>query len=153
MRDVVGYEGKYAVDEDGIVWSLNYNRTGKKRALKAALNSHGYLVVCFYKNGKKMKSVHRLVAEAYLPNYSEDLQVDHIDNMRTNNCLGNLRMVTCQQNQFNRPKVKGYSWHKNKNKWMARIDLNGKKHHLGYFNNEDDARQAYLKAKEIYHKI
>ena len=153
MRDVVGYDRKYAVDEDGTVWSLNYKRTGKTRALKAALNSHGYLLVNLSKNGKvKMKSVHRLVAEAYLPNYSEDLQVDHIDNVRSNNCLSNLRMVTHQQNSFN-TNAKGYCWDKKAKKWKAGIKINGKQHHLGYFNNEDDARSAYLKAKENMHKI
>ena len=35
MKEIVGYEGKYAVDSEGIVYSLNYRRTGKTKALKA----------------------------------------------------------------------------------------------------------------------
>ena len=154
MRDVVGFEGHYAVDEDGIVYSLNYRRSGKTRALKVCKGSTGYFHVSLHKNGKqKTKKVHRLVAQAYLENYSEDLQVDHIDRVRTNNCLDNLRMVTGQQNRFNRSKIKGYTWDKLAKKWRAYIYLNKKKHHLGFFDNEDDARRAYLDAKEIYHKI
>ena len=154
MKEIIGYEGKYAVDSEGTVWSLNYSRTGKTRALKAGKGNHGYLVVGLSKNGKaRTKKVHRLVAQAYLDNYSDDLQVDHIDNVKTNNCLSNLRMVTSQQNHFNRSKAKGYYWNKEKKKWMAYICLNGKSKHLGYFVNEHDAHQAYLDAKEIYHII
>jgi hypothetical protein len=152
MRDIIGYEGKYAVDSQGTVWSLNYLRTGKTRALKHFRHRDGYLMVSLSKDGKvKTKKIHRLVAEAYLDNYSDVLQVDHIDNVRTNNCVNNLRMVTSQQNHFNRTNTKGYYWNKKKKKWLAQIGINGKQHHLGYFVNEDDARQAYLDAKEKMH--
>jgi hypothetical protein len=62
-------------------------------------------------------------------------------------------MVTSQQNNFNRSEAKGYYWNKKNKKWKAYIFLNGKLHHLGYFVNEDDARQAYLDAKEKMHII
>ena len=45
------------------------------------------------------------------------------------------------------PTVKGYSWDNQKKKWKARIKIKQKLHHLGYFDNETDAHQAYLKAK------
>ena len=154
MKDIVGYEGQYAVDSEGIVYSLNYRRTGKTKALKAVEAGAGYFRVGLCMNGKvKRYYNHRLVAQAYLDNYSEDLQVDHIDCDKTNNCLSNLRMVTNQQNMFNNPKAKGYYWHKANKKWMAYIALNGKQHYLGYFDNEQDARQCYLDAKEKMHKI
>jgi hypothetical protein len=62
-------------------------------------------------------------------------------------------LVTPQQNLFNNHKALGYCWHKQKNKWMAQIQLDGRHINLGYFVNEEDARNAYLDAKLKYHKI
>ncbi len=153
MIDIKGYEGKYAVDEDGNVWSKNYRRTGRTQKLKPGINTWGYPHVAFFKDGKrKAKTVHRLVAQAYLPDYCEELDVDHIDRDKTNNNFSNLRMVTTQQNAFN-TKAKGYYWHKHSQKWMAQIKKGGKSHFLGLFDKEEDAHQAYLDAKEIYHTI
>jgi len=45
------------------------------------------------------------------------------------------------------PTVKGYSWDNQKNNWKARIKINQRIRHLGYFDNENDAHEAYLKAK------
>ena len=152
MKDIIGYEN-YAVDEDGNVWSLNYRRTGMTQKLKPGINSNGYLHVILCKDGKrKTVKVHRLIAQAYLSDFCKELDVDHIDRDRLNNNLSNLRMVTTQQNMFN-TKAKGYYWNKRDQKWLAQIKLDGKKHHLGLFDKEEDARQAYLKAKEIYHKM
>ena len=78
--------------------------------------------------------------------------IDHEDRNKTNNNINNLRVVTNQQNHFNR-NCKGYSWYKQSQKWMAYITVNGKRKHLGYFLLEEEARQAYLEAKKIYHKI
>lgn len=151
MRDVVGYNGEYSVDEAGNVFSLKF---GKCRKLKAILNSGGYYIVNLWKNEKKKTHyVHRLIAQAFLEDYSEDLQVDHIDGCRNNNQISNLRMVTCQKNQWNHTKAKGYCWHKNKGKWYARIALNSKNKNLGFFDTEQEARDAYLEAKKIYHII
>ena len=150
MREIVGYEGQYSIDSEGTVWSLKY---GKMKKLKATCNGNGYMRLNLSKDGKiKKYYIHRLLAEAYLPDFCEDLQVDHIDRDRTNNCISNLRMVTHQQNMFN-TNAKGCYFYKNRNKWHARIRVNDKMHHLGYFESEDDARQAYLKAKENMHKI
>lgn len=148
--DIPGYEGMYAVDEMGNVYSLEY---GKGRKLRPGINSVGYLTVKLFKD-KKQKNfkVHRLVAKAFLSNYSEALQVDHIDQNRINNKLSNLRMVTNQENAFNN-NAKGYVWDKEKSKWKAYIRKDYKLKHLGYFDKEDDAREAYLAAKQIYHVI
>lgn len=66
---VKGYEGLYEVSDWGHVRSLNYGRTGKTRLLRPAKNTFGYLQVGLRKDGEiKMKTVHRLVAEAFVPN-------------------------------------------------------------------------------------
>ncbi len=79
--------------------------------------------------------------------------IDHIDGNRSNNKIDNLRDVTSQQNHWNRTTAKGYSWDKSANKFCAHIGINGKRKHLGLFHTEQEARNAYLKAKETYHVI
>jgi hypothetical protein len=78
--------------------------------------------------------------------------IDHINRDSLDNRIENLRVLTNQQNQFNR-NAKGYSFHKRNNKWQTRIVINGKYKYLGYFDKEQDAAIAYLKAKEIHHKL
>ena len=80
-------------------------------------------------------------------------QIDHINGVRDDNRMENLRAATNQINSFNRRKVVGYSWSKDKKKWHAKIKLNGITHNLGFYDNQHDARQAYLKAKQKYHKV
>jgi hypothetical protein len=78
--------------------------------------------------------------------------LDHINRDRCDNRICNLRIVNHQENQFNR-NDKGYCWHKLRKKWMSSIKVNKQQIHLGYFNTEDEARNAYLIAKEKYHII
>jgi len=78
--------------------------------------------------------------------------IDHINNNSVDNRIENLRILTHQQNQWN-TNAKGYHWFNRDNNWRANIKINGKTKHLGYFDNEEDAHQAYLNAKEIYHKL
>ena len=62
----------------------------------------------------------------------------------------NLRIVTPQQNNLNISNVKGYSLENGK--YRPSISVNYKTIHLGSYDNEEDARQAYLDAKKIHHK-
>jgi hypothetical protein len=74
------------------------------------------------------------------------MEIDHINGIKTDNRIENLRLVTHQQNSFNRSRLnaKGYSWNKVAQKWQATITANGKNKYLGLFANEEDARKAYL---------
>ena len=64
--------------------------------------------------------------------------------------MNNLRIVSNQQNQFNK---QGKGYYHIDNRWRAIIRFNNKNIHLGYFNTKEEAHQAYLKAKEKYHII
>ena len=80
-------------------------------------------------------------------------QGDHRNHDTLDNQRSNLRVVTCQQNHFNRKDSKGYYWNKAAKKYRAQIMVNGKHIHLGYFLTTKDARNAYLQAKKQYHII
>ena len=147
MQQIPGYPD-YACDEQGNIYSLKFN---KIRKIKASDNGHGYLRVSLCVNGTtRHHRVHRLIAKTFLKDYSEDLEVDHIDRCSTNNSLDNLRMVTRSENQQNN-NAKGYSWYERTQKWRAQIKINGKLIHIGYYDTEEEAREAYLLGKQKYH--
>ena len=77
---------------------------------------------------------------------------DHKNHNTLDNREMNLKIVNHQQNQFNRRNVKGYYWHKKTKKYLARIVVNYKIIHLGYFNKSEEAHNAYLEAKKKYHR-
>jgi hypothetical protein len=76
--------------------------------------------------------------------------VDHIDGNRLNNAFGNLQLLSNKDNIRKSKKGKGYTYHKRSGKYMARIRVDGKLIHLGYFSTEEEARKAYLAARIKY---
>ena len=95
-KDKKDYEGHYQVSNFGRVKSIKF---GKERILKPVTNSSGYLLVELYKNNiKKKYSVHRLVAEAFIPNPYNLPQVNHKDENKLNNNVDNLEWCTNEYN-------------------------------------------------------
>jgi hypothetical protein len=147
LKDVEGYEMLYAVSDCGKVFSYK-----RGRYLKPGTDKEGYLLVALFKNNeRKTSKVHRLVAETFLEADNQRNQVDHIDGNKTNNNISNLRWVTHSENNQNKRTTKGYTFYRRFNKWLAQICVNKKPIFLGYHDNEEEARQAYLDAKKIYH--
>lgn len=98
-KDIEGYCGCYQVSNFGNVKSLNYMHTGREKILKVEKTKCGYLRVIFCKDGKiKRFSVHRLVAQAFIPNPYNLPQVNHIDENKTNNIVSNLQWCSSQYN-------------------------------------------------------
>ena len=91
-RDIAGYEGLYQVSNFGRVKSLNYNHTiGKERILKPSITKRGYLMVVLFKNKKgKTFLIHRLVAQAFIPNPNNYPCVNHKSEIKTQNNVENL---------------------------------------------------------------
>lgn len=85
--------------------------------------------------------------------FGDKRQADHRNHDTLRNCRSNLRIVTHQQNVWNRKNPKGYYWQKVAKKYHALIQVNNKKIYLGLFDVAEDARNAYLKAKEKYHRV
>ena len=142
----------YEVSDLGRVRSLKY---GKAKVLKLG-DCRGYCIVNIRIKGvRKTKTVHRLVAAVFLG--ASDLHIDHIDMVKTNNCLTNLRYCTHRENDTYRSLSSktssiytGVSWHKKSGKWQSSIRVHQKSLHLGFFDDERTASQAYQNALKIH---
>jgi hypothetical protein len=125
----------------------------KNTLLSVRYDDKGYKRVNLYNsNVEHSKFVHRLIADAFIPNPRNLPFVDHIDRVRDNNDISNLRWVTRQENAFN-TKCKGVYFDKNAKKFRARIGVDKKRINLGIYDTEDEARSAYLAAKQTLHII
>ena len=99
-RDIKGYEGLYQVSNLGRVRSLNCRgHKGCIGILTPRLDGKGYEMVALYKEGKARNiKVHRLVAQAFIPNPNNYPQVNHKDENKTNNDVKNLEWCTNEYN-------------------------------------------------------
>lgn len=114
------------------------------------IKSSGY---CAKNSSTKMGKRKTLLMHRIILNPPDYMQVDHINGNPLDNRKCNLRIVSNQQNSFNRTKIKGYYYKKQAKKWQSQIMLNDKKIYIGLFDTEEEARNAYLEAKKIYHTI
>ena len=110
-----------------------------------SLDKAGYL--CIRVHGKTYKA-HRL-AWLYVHGNMPAGEVDHINGVKADNRIENLRDVTKSANQQNRRFVRGYS--KDGNRWKAQIRFGGRWKHLGCYETEQEAHAAYLAAKAEVH--
>ena len=132
-----------------------------KSGMKAgALDGQGYIHIGF--EGKKYKA-HRI---AWLLHNGEwpEFEIDHINRIRTDNRIKNLRICTRAINMQNKSKQRvnsgirqskyvGVTWSAYSNKWLARITINGKCKSLGLFEDEELAYSSYLNEKRKLHSI
>lgn len=111
------------------------------------LDAHGYVVIRLH--GRSYKA-HRLVwlyVHGRLPKHD----IDHINGVRTDNRIANLREATRAQNSRNagvrrdsRSGIKGVYWCKAANKWAAHCRMNGALQHLGVYQSREEAKTAYI---------
>ena len=113
---------------------------------------HGYYQCSI---GMKKYYHHRVVYWVHYPDWnihdnSHDNVIDHIDGNPSNNHISNLRVATQGENMQNST-AKGYTYDKINKKWRSNIKVNGKIIHLGRFETEEEAHEAYIKAKREHH--
>ena len=150
LKELLHYD-----QETGIfTWLKSINAKYKVGEI-AGHYANGYIVITINKNNYK---AHRL-AWLYVYGYMPTKQIDHINRVRDNNKISNLRLVTNQENQFNSSLrkdntsgVKGVSWHEKSKKWLASIRVDKKKTYIGIYETLELAKNAIDLARKKYHK-
>jgi len=142
--------------DTGIFINLTQRKGSSKKGTAAgSKHSSGYIHITI--DSKKYRA-HRL-AWLYVHGNFPEKSLDHVNEIKDDNRLVNLRLATKQENGHNmsRPHIDnpsgylGVSWHKQRKKWIARINSNGTRKHLGLFNTAEHASEAYLRAKREHH--
>jgi hypothetical protein len=88
------FEGKYTIHADGTIISHRVNEV-----IKPSKNPNGYYKYTFTLNGvKRQRSIHRVVAEHFLPNPYNHPQVNHKDGDKSHNAVSNLEWCTREEN-------------------------------------------------------
>jgi hypothetical protein len=143
----------YLISSKGRVKSFKY---GKEKILKGSISPQGYLQ---FQINKRTYTAQQLVAIVFLNHIPCRLKyvIDHIDMNTLNNDISNLRIVTNRFNSFrNRnnctSEYKGVFYNKQKEKYIAKIEIKGKRYNLGTFYNEIKASEQYQKAVSLIEK-
>lgn len=135
-------------------WLVSNNRRIVIGAEAGSLHKHGYILIKIHNTSYR---AHRLV---WLYIYGEfpPEHIDHINGMRADNRLFNLRPATNTENLNNRGKQnnntsghKGVYWNKRDKKWQANCRVDGKLHFLGYFATPELASDAYQTFAKLHH--
>lgn len=149
LKEIISYDK----DSGLISWIKPTSKRARKGSYATGKDSGGYLRVGI--NGVRYR-IHRIVWLYVYGKWPEKL-IDHINGVKTDNRIENLRDASCSMNIQNVRKARS----DNKNgtlgvtnvgkKWRAKININGECKHVGYFYTKELAHEAYLNAKRGIH--
>jgi hypothetical protein len=132
-----------------------FNWIKRNGNIAGSLHNKGYSRIEI--NGRKYLA-HRL-AWLYVNGSFPNEFIDHINGVRDDNRIVNIREASRSQNAWNQgvnivntSGLKGVYWNKKANKWLAKIEFLGKSKYIGVFLDKNEAHQAYCKAADKYHK-
>jgi hypothetical protein len=145
----------YNPDIGIFTWKARLSQSSKIGDVAGSKYKNGYIVI---RANLIRYYAHRLAWIYIFGEISNNIQIDHVNGIRNDNRLINLRLATQSQNNYNQKLsikntsgFKGICWDKKVNKWVARIQLNGKTHHLGTFTDKASAIAAVMQAREAMH--
>lgn len=102
---------------------------------------------------------HRIVWEMHNGDLKSGEWIDHINMSKSDNRIENLRICNFNESQCNKNMqsnntsgYKGVTWNKNAKKWKARVQYDGKEHHIGYFDSALEAYEETVKFRNMLHK-
>ena len=131
-----GYEKLYTINKEGSVWNIKH-----KKEVKPYINN-GYCKVNLSKDDKQVIiRFHRLLAVQFIPNPDNLPEIDHINGIKVDNRLENLRWVNHIQNSNNRKSnsLTRYIYTTSQNRYQVRFRVNGKKIHFGNYKTLEEA--------------
>lgn len=142
-KSAIGYEGIYSVSNAG---EIKNDKTGRIRKLN--LDKYGYLTLVLSKCGKsKSHKVHRIVFNAFVGEFDNNLVIDHKDGIKRNNKPENLRQILTRENTSRAKKrlsdFRGVRYFKGREKWGAEIQIDGVRYFLGLYEDEKQASNEY----------
>lgn len=144
---------------DPVSGDFHWSESAKR---KAGQKAGGLCLTWGYRKIKadgKLHMAHRLAWKIYYGHWPND-EVDHINGIKSDNRISNLRIATRSENAQNqwyahKGNPSGYlgvSWHAPSQKWRARICSNGNNTHIGYFSSKEEASTEYKKTKAMLHQ-
>ena len=153
-KSMTGYDYQYQISDLGRfrrVTAFHKNKIGE--ITLGSFDNHGYLRIGLVKGGKQIgKKIHRLVAEYFIKEYTEDLTINHKNFIKNDNRLCNIELMTVVENIFHYiKKIKketsssnyiGVNFHINLKKWATRVLVDGKRCSVGTYDTEQKAIQA-----------
>jgi hypothetical protein len=142
LKEILDYDK----DTGLFIWKISRQKI-VKGSVAGSENPQGYIRITI--DGATHRA-HRLAWLFVYGTFPEN-QIDHINTIKTDNRIANLRDVSNRSNNQNRKchrngKLVGCYFNKQSRKWKARIEINRKQVHLGYFATELEAHEAYMKA-------
>lgn len=168
FKPIIGYENIYKISNYGRVVSLTKENCYQEK-LKSFELCKGYPRVSLWNNGKgKHFFIHRLVAEAFIPNPDNKPHINHINGIKTDYSINNLEWCTPKENiehsirtglagtnshrkhKTNKSGYIGVCFHKSTKKWRTRLLVNGIRISIGYYTDVVDAAKAYDEALDKY---
>ncbi|MBB3802042.1 hypothetical protein FHR47_002290 [Xanthomonas arboricola] len=137
-------------------WKVQRSRTARAGAVAGTLCSNGYIRLKVY---GKTYAAHHIAWFITHGNWPKS-EIDHINGVRTDNRLANLRECSHAENHQNRGAHRnntsgfiGVTWNARKEKWQAQITLNGNHRQVGLYATPEQAHAAYLAAKAELHRF
>lgn len=140
--------------ETGIFTWIKAKKGTFANSIAGSKRPDGYIIIGINQNDYRAHRLAWLYVYGYLPKY-----IDHINHIKDDNKISNLRPATKQQNAFNTKlnvnstsKVRNVTFNKSKNKWKSYIKINGKQIHLKYTDDFFEACCSSISAINKHHK-
>ncbi len=152
LRELLSYDA----ETGAFAWRIGRGGLAKSGARAGAIESGGYVQI---QVEGRLRMAHRL-AWLYVHGRWPTFEIDHMNGVRDDNRLSNLREATRAENQQNERRARssnkasgllGVTWCERASRWRAKIMLGGKNKHLGLFDTAEAAHNAYLAAKAEIH--
>ena len=155
-KDISGFEGLYRVSNTGKVFSARKNKT-----LQGKIDRYGYQCVVLWDGKNNYRTIHRLVADAFVPKKSGCNVVNHLDCNKQNNNASNLEWTTVQGNTKHAyENNRSYQEHMKSVHKMGcearkiKIDAYYNGEYIGSFNGKQEtAKQLGISEKTVYNRL